>query len=474
MNIQRQALKLARKHDLGSFILKVFQTLSPGVAYQHNWHIDAIIYQLIRVHEGRLKRLIINQPPRSLKSICTSVAYVAWCLGHDPAKKFVCVSYANDLAKLFARQFRHVVTSPWYRELFPHVRFTKDTETECETSQGGGRIALSVSGAFTGRGAHVVIVDDPMKADDAMSQTARRALHDWYAGTLVSRPDNKSVGAVIVVAQRLHEDDLPGRLLRGGGWHHLCLPAIAQEDEQIPISSTAFHRRFAGEVLHPEREPLDVLEALKRDMGAPRFSAQYLQRPVPAEGNLIHRKDIQWYEAAPESGEVVQSWDLASTTGERNDYSVCTTWRKVQRHYYLLNVFRGRLEFPELRHKLAELARIHRPGTLLIERAGPGLHMIQELRANPVPCVPEPIGIVPEGEKIVRMEAQAARFEAGQVHLPNDAPWLDDFLHEILAFPSSGHDDQIDSVSQFLNWAERRYGDEPDIICGPRIIYSEI
>ncbi|MEX0957641.1 MAG: phage terminase large subunit [Rhizobiaceae bacterium] len=471
--LNRQALMVARHQDLGTFIVKVFQTLSPGVTYLHNWSIDAIVYQLMLVHQRYLKRLIINQPPRSLKSICTSVAYVAWCLGHDPTMRFACVSYSHELATAFARQFRQVVNSSWYRELFPNVRITKDTETDCETSRGGGRIAVSVGGTFTGRGAHVLILDDPMKADDAMSEVARRKLHEWYSRTLLSRMDDKARGAIILVAQRLHEDDLPGRLLRDGGWAHLNLPAIAQEDEEIAIGRNASNKRKKGEALHPEREPLEVLEDLAREMGRLSFSAQYLQRPVPAEGNLVRRKDIQWYDAAPEGGEVVQSWDLASTTGEHNDYSVCTTWLMVKRHYYLLDVWRGRLEFPKLRHKLIELAGTYRPDTLLIERAGPGLHMIQELRANPINSVPEPIGIQPEGEKIVRMEAQAARFEAGQVHLPNDAHWLDDFLHEILAFPSSRHDDQIDSVSQFLNWAQRRHGDGPDIICGPIIFPLE-
>ena len=126
----------------------------------------------------------------------------------------------------------------------------------------------------------------------------------------------------------------------------------------------------------------------------------------------------------------------------------------MKRNYYLLNVWRGRLEFPQLRRRLIDLAIEHKPNTVLIEEAGPGLHLIQEFRANPAPGVPLPIGIKPEKDKIVRMEAQSARFEAGQVHLPEEAPWLGDFLHEILAFPNSRHDDQIDSVSQFLNWAE--------------------
>ena len=203
------------RQDLGTFIAKVFQTVSPGDRYLHNWHIDAIVYTLLQIHEGDNRRLIITQPPRSLKSICTSVAFVAWSLGHDPSKRFACVSYSHELAATFARQFRAVVTSDWYRALFPHVRLAKDTETECVTTEGGGRFAVPVGGSFTGRGADVIIIDDPMKADDAQSEKARRAVNDWYGTTLLSRLDDKERGAIILVMQRLHEDDLAGKLSAG-------------------------------------------------------------------------------------------------------------------------------------------------------------------------------------------------------------------------------------------------------------------
>ncbi len=382
----RDILAAALRQDLGTFIAKVFSTVSPGDDYLHNWHIDAVVHALMQIHHGKNRRLIITQPPRSLKSICTSVAFVAWSIGHDPSKRFACASYSHELAATFARQFRAVVTSDWYRALFPAVRLAKDTETECVTTKGGGRFAVPVGGSFTGRGADAIIIDDPMKADDAQSEKARRAVNDWYATTLMSRLDDKQRGAIILVMQRLHEDDLAGRLLREDGWYPLT------------------------------------------------FSAQYLQRPVPLEGNLIKRAWIKWYETAPNrsiGGQLVQSWDVASTTADTRDWSVCTTWLTVKRSYYLLDVWRGRLEFPQLRHKLISLAREHAPNRILIEQAGPGLHLIQELRANPVSGVPVPIGIKPIGDKLVRMEAQCARFEAGQVFLPKEAPWLSEFLHEI-------------------------------------------
>jgi hypothetical protein len=350
-------LNAALRQDLGTFTAKVFQTVSPGDEYRHNWHIDAVVYQLMQIHAGYECRLIITQPPRSLKSICTSVAFAAWSLGQEPSMRIACASYSQELAAVFARQFRAVVTSDWYRALFPNMRLSKDTEAECVTTKGGGRFAVAVGGSFTGRGADVIIIDDPMKADDAQSEKARAAVNNWYGTTLVSRLDDKEKGAIILVMQRLHEDDLAGKLLREGGWRHLDLPAIAEEDQEIPIGPGVVHRCKRGEVLHPARESLAVLEGIKREMGSLAFSAQYLQRPVPLDGNLIKRDWLKSYEDRPSRGRVVQSWDVASTTTGVSDWSVCTTWLMVKRSYYLLDVWRGRLEFPQLRRKLIALAR---------------------------------------------------------------------------------------------------------------------
>lgn len=455
----RRLLSAILREDFGTFVAKVFKTVVPERPYQHNWHINAVTFRLMRVLDRETRRLIITQPPRSLKSICASVAFPAWILGKQPGKRLACVSYSDKLAATFARQFRAVVTSDWYSSLFPTMRLAKDTEIESETTQGGGRFVVSVGGSFTGRGAEFIIIDDPMKAEDALSDKARHSLIEWYETTLVSRLNDKQHDAIILVNQRLHEDDLAGRLLRTGGWDHLDLPAIAETDRQILVGPNAFHIWRSGEALHPEREPHEALEKIKADMGSLAFSAQYLQRPIPAQGNLIRRDWIRWYEHAPTPGPgalVVQSWDVASTVAATSDWSVCTTWLALQRSYCLLDTWRGKLEFPQLKQKLIELARQYSPSHVLIESAGPGLHLIQEFRTNPVSGVPVPIGVDPKGDKRGRMEAQCARFEAGQVHFPERSSWLAACLDEILGFPNTRHDDQLDSISQFLNWAEIR------------------
>ena len=444
------------RQDLTAFVQKAFMTIAPNDTFKPNWHIEAITYELMRCHAGENRRLAITQPPRSLKSICTSVAFVAWALGHNPSLRFLCVSYSDALAAELARQFRMVVESEWYRRVFPAMHVKKMTQTECITTRGGGRVALSVGGSVTGRGADVIIVDDPLKAEDGASEVARSNLIDWYDGTLSTRLNDKQRGVIILVMQRLHEDDLAGYLLRRGAWHHLNLPAIALEDQVVAIGAREVHRRRQGDVLHREREPREVLEGIKEDVGSLRFSAQYQQSPIPLEGNLIRRAWLKTYETPPSRGpgvRIVQSWDIATTTDERNDYSVCTTWAVKQKDFYLLDVWRGRFEYPTLRRNVIDHALHHGAQTVLIEKAGPGLQLVQDLRQDSTPGFPKPIGIIPEGDKLVRMEGQTPRFEAGHVFLPKEAPWLAALLEELLAFPRGRHDDQVDSVSQFLKWA---------------------
>ena len=446
------------RQDLTAFVQKVFDTVSPGDAYKDNWHIQAIAYELGRCVDGENTRLLITQPPRSLKSISTSVAYVAWALGHDPAMRFICVSYSQELAAELARQFRVVVDSDWYRRLFPRTRLVKDTDSEWVTTAGGGRITTSIGGTLTGRGADVIIIDDPLKAEEAHSATARKHVIDWYSTSLVTRLNDKRRGVIIVVMHRLHEDDLVGHLLRQTGWHHLDLPAIAIEDQVVHIGPGPhdLHRRKEGDLLHPERESRKTLARIKADIGSLTFSAQYQQRPLPVEGNLIKRKWFKRYKTPPERSadlRIVQSWDMATTTRQTSDYSVCTTWAMRERTYYLLDVWRDRLEYPDLKRKVIALQELHSADAVLIESVGLGLNLVQDLRDDSPAGFPYPIGIRPEGDKVVRMVAQSARIEAGQVVVPEDAPWLDVFLSELLAFPHGRFDDQVDSVSQFLAWA---------------------
>jgi predicted phage terminase large subunit-like protein len=446
------------RSELRFFIRKAFHTILPGTPYLPNWHIDAIVHELRRISVGEVIRLIINQPPRSLKSICVSVAYIAWLLGHDPTRRIIVVSYSNELAIELHRQFRMIIESGWYRALFPRMRVARDTGTELITTAGGSRYATSVGGTLTGRGADLIVIDDPLKAEEANSDVARKRVNDWYSGTLVSRLNDKDKGAIVVVMQRLHENDLAGYLLNQRGWEHLDLPAIAIEEQVIPLDHHRVKLRSVGEILHPAREGKEALDRIKAEIGSLKFSAQYQQQPVPLEGNLIRREWIRFYDHLPQdsAGRVVQSWDIAMMTGDGNSFSVCTTWRIVGSDFFLIDVFRARLQYPDLRRKVASLAARHGAESILIENVGPGMALLQDLWRDLPQGMVRPIGQKPDGSKVDRMVAQSAKIEAGHLHLPKEAAWLDTFLLEILAFPNGRHDDQVDSVSQFLKWSSRR------------------
>jgi len=469
------------RQDLRFFIQKVFNILHPGVVYHHNWHIDAIAYALSRVSSGEDKRLLITQPPSSLKSIITSVAWPAWRLGHDPAHSFLCVSYSQDLATELSEKFRRVVESDIYKELFPGTKLIKSTQTDAQTDKGGRRFSTSIGGTLTGRGADTIIIDDPLKADEAASDVARKSVIDWYAGTLQSRLNDQSKGDIVVVMQRLHEDDLAGYILgknqqeaedslgphlAQSTWAHLNLPAIATETERVPIrfkndgQTLSYHTRKPGDFLHDVREGHIELGRLKKELGSQRFSAQYQQDPLPLDGNLIRPQWLPRYTPEDMSrikskagGMIVQSWDIATTTTSTSDWSVCTTWLKLRKDYYLLHVLRVKKEFPELKKLINSHCLSWQTNTLLIEKNGLGLSLFQALKDDNTTGVPHPIGIKVKGDKFMRMEAQSATIEAGHMHIPQDAPWMTEYLKELLAFPHSKHDDQVDSTSQFLNWA---------------------
>ena len=334
----------ACRKDFVSFIRKVFHVLHPSATFDMNWHICAIAYVLEQVRLRKIKRLIINVPPRSLKSIMCSVAFPAFVLGHDPTKRLIGASYSADLAIKFANDFRTVVNSAEYRAIFPAMRISamKNTQSEVVTTLNGFRLAISVDGALTGRGGDIIIIDDPLAALAALSQKSRQHVVDWYFNTLVSRLDDPQNGAIVLVMQRLHEDDLAGVLLRGSDeWTVLSLPAIAEQDERIPIGNGQVHFRRAGDVLHPQRQSREALERLRAKQPEV-FAAQYQQRPVAPGGAMIKRDSVRRYDQLPASGRIIQSWDVANKQDEENDYSVCTTWLIHENRYYLVDLLRRR------------------------------------------------------------------------------------------------------------------------------------
>jgi predicted phage terminase large subunit-like protein len=270
------------------------------------------------------------------------------------------------------------------------------------------------------------------------------------ANIAVPRLDDKLTGAIIVVMQRLHDDDLTGKLLRtADGWTMLKLSAIAQQDERIQIGEKAYHIRKVGDLLHAEREPLSVLDYMRAELGPDAFAAQYLQEPVLPGGQMIKRDWVPRYDELPtrtSSTRVLQSWDTASKPGEENDWSVCTTWYAITGKYFLVDVLRARFDYPTLKDQAIAHARLHKPTGILIEETALGQALIPELKNTGLSVIPVQV----EKNKVVRMSVQSDKFRAGQVVFPRQAPWLKELEEELFSFPRSRYDDQVDSISQAL------------------------
>ena len=441
------------RSDFESFLHRCFLMLNPGAQYIPNWHIKAIAHQLQLIRDGKVNRLIINMPPRYLKSLTVSVILPAFLLGHDPRMKIFGVSYSNDLSAKHAADFRAIVKSDWYRKAFPSMRVDRVADSDVFTTKRGFRRSTSVSATLTGLGGDMIILDDPQKPVDAQSDTLRNSLNQWFTNTLLSRLDNKATGIIILVMQRVHLHDLTGFLVDNSkDWTVLSLPAIAEADETIPIGDDKFHKRRVGEALHPRYETLATLEKLRTEMGSAIFSAQYQQSPVPDGGAMIHREWIRYYDQPPERTyrtKVIQSWDTAAKVGSQNDWSVCTTWLLVDKHFYLLDVTRGRYEYPQLRATAIALAQRYDPHKILVEDASTGIALAQELKQSDIYSVrPVPI----ERDKQGRLFVHQAKFEAGLVLFPRIAPFLAQLEAELLTFPQGKHDDQVDSLSQALSY----------------------
>jgi predicted phage terminase large subunit-like protein len=441
------------RQDLAAFSQRALRTLSPGSEYQDNWHIRAMCHALAKVADGQIRRLLITVPPRHLKSHVASVCFPAWLLARDPTKRFICVSYSSDLAETFSMSTRTIVNQSWYKEMaqgmsFDPKRMTKD---QLWTTKLGYRLATSVGGTLTGKGGDFLILDDPTKAEDGLSESARKATISWFKNTLSSRFENPKTVAIVVIAQRLHVDDLPGHLIEEGGWHHLNLPAEAWEHQQIDIAPGKFFFRKPGDLLFPQRFGPEELDSARKALGTASYEAQFNQRPTPAGGHMLHLKWFKTFELPlkPSLIEAVyQSWDTALETGDTNDYSVCTTWAVSGRKLYLLDVFRERLPFYALEKKVVELKNKFKAKAVIVEKAGSGISLFQNLRG--MKGCQWVLSMPPHKDKVCRAAQQTPKLENGTVYLPANAPWRPAFDAEVTSFPFGKHDDQIDSVMQFL------------------------
>jgi predicted phage terminase large subunit-like protein len=457
IDLRRIADHLCRT-DFRSFAFRAFPILEPGLLEPAR-HIDLITHLMTQVYEGDVRRALVCIPPRYLKTYLITIAFTAWLLGKNPKYKIICASYSLPLAEKFNTDTLKLMQSALYQRIFPGTRLNpkKQGKTEFETTVGGYRLATSVGGTLTGRGADLIIIDDPLKAGEAHSPTARQACIDWFNSSVHTRFNHPAKGRLIVVAQRLHAEDLPGHLIEVGGWKELILPAINPKVQDYEFVAGGEKRRFAaGRILQPSRHDREALEQLRREMGTHDFEAQFNQCPLPPGGATFRNEWVPRYEQPPRRSRVeaiIQSWDTAYEGDEDNSYSVCTTWAKCPDGYYLLDVWRDRPAFPELLRQVYKLQAEWNAKMVIVENKASGISLIETIRPGPMHWLNYS---APSKPKIERAAQQSVKFERGLVWLPREAPWLAAYEAELFAFPHCKFDDQVDSTVQLLTASDHR------------------
>ena len=404
------------------------------------------------VVDRKSPRLMLFMPPRHGKSTLASIAYPAWHLGRNPKHEFISCSYSGSLAMSFSRKVRHLLREPLYKNVFTEAKLdpTSQSVESWLTTEGGGYVAAGVGGGITGKGAHVLVIDDPVKnREDAESDFNRDSVWDWYTSTAYTRL--APGGGILIILTRWHDDDLAGRLLRGaadGGdeWEVVKYPAIAEADEEY---------RKTGEALHEDRYNLPSLEKIKRAVGPRDWSALYQQNPVSDEGDYFTRDMIRYYE--PDEIDLGRmkfycAWDLAIGQRDRNDYSVGIVVGVDEYDYmYIIDLVRGKFDGFEIVERILDLYEQWRPSIIGIEKGhiemalGPFL----EKRVRERKLYEAYFKDLKPGrrDKEARARAIQGRMQQGMVKIPKDEIWTGPLVAELLRFPNGVHDDQVDALA---------------------------
>ena len=466
-------LVAAARIDFGSFVELMFPVLHPGEKLDHAPYLDLIEWLLMRVGEGRYKSLILNLPPRHMKSVLASVLYPAWRLGRDPGCKFICVSYSDDLGHDLSARTRKIMLSPAYQLIFPKTRLGKIALGYIATTAGGYRYVSAVGSHVTGFGADEIIIDDPMQPEEAASETAKKRLNDWIGSSLFTRFNNPDIGRWILVMHRLAPDDLSARLERGAEYT-LALPLVAEETEKYEYEGKRIFHREPGDILNPKRFDQKSVDRLKAQTPRHVFAAQYQQQPTVGGSGMLSVDKWRRYDPAdkPQFELIIHSWDIGATIS--GNASVCTAWGLAKNSagldcVYLLDVQRLNLELPEVRSAIRVADQRDRPALIIIDENGVGLGLYQELQregyrnierssatAEPVEYVGT-VGRRPNLSKIERFGKAVLQIANGRALLPTSAPWLESFLYEVTSFPNIADNDQVDSMTQLVGNLDRAF-----------------
>lgn len=453
--------ELARR-SLAHFIRQAWHVVEPDTELLWNWHIDAIAEHLEAVSDGRIRRLLINVPPGHMKSLIVCVFWPAWMWLHQPGWRALFGSYSADLAIRDSVRCRDLLQNEWYQDTFhPGWHFAGDQNVKSyfKNDRQGFRFSLSVGSQATGWRGHCVVVDDPLNVKNQWSEIARAEAIRWWDKTMSSRLNDPRSGSRVIIMQRLHEEDLSGHVLTKtkGQYVHLCLPSEFEPESQcVTELGWSDPRSKEGELLFPSLFNREVLDEAKEDLGSTDYAGQHQQKPAPAEGIVIKRAWINYYQRAPlQFDRIIQSWDCAFKDLKTSSYVAGTVWGQVGADCYLLDRIHEHLDLPGTMRAVESMTQKHplAVGKLVEDKAN-GPAVVQMLAKR----VPGLISVSPEGGKMARAYAVQPLFEAGNVHLPAPAiaPWVEEYVHNITSFPGARTDDDMDSTSQALHHLDVR------------------
>lgn len=434
------------RRSLRAFVEQAWPIVEPEAPFVANWHIDRLCRILEAVSSGEVRRLIVNVPPGTSKSLIVSVFWPAWQWIHAPSRRMLVASYSDTLTIRDNLRVRDIITSEWYQRYWP-VRFRSDqnAKTRMDTVNGGWRIATSVGGRATGEHPDIVIIDDPTNPKQSVSELERQSVNDWFDGTIATRGVSRGV-RIVVIMQRLHQSDLSGHLLSRTGWRHVCWPmrfdrAIASLDDQ---------RTQPGELLWPSLFDEAKVKQLEIDLGAIKAAGQLQQRPVPAAGALFQR---EWFskvvDVAPVNARRCRGWDTAATENG-GDYTVGVKIAEADGIFYVEDVVRGQLSPHGVEAMMDHTIKADGyPCRQREEQSGSGDKTIVAIRVRRYAGY-DFAGVTVSSDKATRADAFRAQCEGGNVRVVKGA-WNKDYVDELCLFPNGDHDDQVDASSCAFN-----------------------
>jgi predicted phage terminase large subunit-like protein len=448
MNID--AKKLVQTEFL-AFTMKAFASLNKGSDLGQDKYLKVLAERFARVAAGKTKRLVVSLPPRHFKTFMGSICLPAWTLAHNPSAKIVILTYGQDLADKIAYAIRKILRSDWFGQAF-RTRLAKNRTKVMDflTTDGGGVRSLSIEGGVTGLGADYIIIDDPVEIKDCDNAKRLERINNLFDNEIQTRLDRPKKGCIVIIAHRISENDLPGHVLQKGGWKQLKLPLIAMRSRTYDLGDGEVWERKKGELLRPDAFTKQDIRRL-RDSKQPGFETLQQQNPGGRDRLRIKAEFFPAFSADQPMGQspVVLSIEPGQKGGPTNSFSVIQAWAPKDGAHLLLDQWREHASYPEFRSQTRQFIRTYRPSAVLIEDTGLGPSLMSEIKAqNGMELVP----ITPVGDKVERLRRHRGAIRDGLVRLPQGAAWHAEFISEATQFPYGLFDDQMDALSQYLDW----------------------